>query len=58
MHLIDDEGVWAIPKDRLLAGLAALAAVVRHASDTGVRHRLEDVAAELGIDLDEEKEEQ
>lgn len=28
--------------------------VVRLATDNGVRHRLEDVAAELGIDLDSE----
>jgi antitoxin (DNA-binding transcriptional repressor) of toxin-antitoxin stability system len=28
--------------------------VLRLATDNGVRHRLEDVAAELGIDLDDE----
>lgn len=29
------------------------AATARAASDSGARHRLEDVAAELGVDLDE-----
>lgn len=54
--IVDPETAERLRKiEELEEDLKLLAlAVIRHATDNGARHRLEDVAAELGIDLDDE----